>query len=66
MKPPAPVLLRTIPFAAPFDEMLRNVRPPPPIVVSATLSAIPVVVVIVFTMEVLFCVALTVPPLTAV
>ena len=44
-----PVLLSTIPLAAPLAEMLRNVRPLAPIVVLATLSAVPVVVVSVFT-----------------
>ena len=46
--------------------MLRKVRPLAPIVVLATLSAVPVVVVRVFTIEVLFWVALTVPPPVAV
>ena len=40
-----PVLLSTIPFAPPFAEMLRNVTPLAPIVVLATFSAVPVVVV---------------------
>ena len=63
VKPPdAPVLFRKMPFEPPFEEMLRNVRPLAPMVVLATLSAVPVVVVSVFTIEVLFCVALTVPP----
>src|SRR5436190_23874727 len=60
--PFVPVLLRTIPLAAPFAEMLRKVRPVAPIVVLATLSAVAVVVVSVLTIVVLFCVALTVPP----
>src|SRR5215212_896078 len=44
-----PVVLRTIPFAAPFDEILRNSRLFEPIIVFATLSAMPVVVVRVLT-----------------
>src|SRR5436190_15415205 len=48
-----PVLLRTIPFVAPFAEMLWNFRPVEPIVVLATLSAGAVVVVRVFTTLVL-------------
>src|SRR4051812_31756782 len=57
-----------IPFAVPepFDVMLRKVKPLAPIVVLATLSAVPVVVVNVLTMVLLFCVALTVPPPVAV
>ena len=51
-----------IPLAAPFDVMLRNVTPLAPIVVFATLSAVPVVEVRVLTIDVLFCVTLTVPP----
>jgi hypothetical protein len=46
---PAPVLFRLMPFVPPFAEMLRNVMPLGPIVVLATLSAVPVVVVIVLT-----------------
>ena len=46
--------------------MLRNVRPLAPIVVLATFNAVPVVVVMVLTMVVLFCVADTVPPPVAV
>ena len=46
--------------------MLRNVNPLAPIVVFATFSAVPVVVVMVLTMVVLFCVADTVPPPVAV
>src|SRR5215813_6819749 len=61
-----PVLLRTMPLDAPFDEMLRNVRPLAPMVVLATFNAVPVVVVSVLTMVVLFCVAATVPPPVAV
>ena len=60
--PLAPVLLRTIPFDPPLAEMLRNVRPAAPIVVLETLSAVPVVVVRELTIDVLFCVAVTVPP----
>ena len=44
-----PVWFRMMPFGAPLAEMLRNVRPLAPIVVLATLSAVPVVVVIVLT-----------------
>jgi hypothetical protein len=61
-----PVAFRTIPLAAPFDEMLRNVSPLPPIFVLVTVSAAPDVVVSVLTIEVLFWVALTVPPPVAV
>src|SRR5687767_13302643 len=44
VRPPlAPVLLSTIPLAAPLAEILRNVSPLPPIVVLATLRAVPVV-----------------------
>src|SRR4051812_44998570 len=39
-----PVLLSTIPFAAPFAEMLRNVSPLAPIVVLAMLRGVPVLV----------------------
>ena len=46
--------------------MLRNVSPLAPMVVLATFSAVPVVVVMVLTMVVLFCVAVTVPPPVAV
>jgi hypothetical protein len=53
-----PVLLSTIPFTAPFEEMLRNLRPEAPIVVLDTLSALPVVVVSVLAVSV----AVTVPP----
>ena len=50
VRPPAvPVLLSTIPLAAPFAEMLRNSSLLAPIVVLATLRAVPVVVVSVFT-----------------
>ena len=44
-----PVVFRTMPFVAPLDEMLRNSRLFEPIVVLATLSAVPVVVVSVLT-----------------
>src|SRR6478752_618786 len=70
LRPLAPVAVRMIPFAGsvllPVTAILRNVRPLAPIVVLATLSAVPVVVVNVLTMLVLFCVALTVPPPVAV
>src|SRR5262245_62832066 len=59
----APVVFNTIPFAAPLAEMLRNVRPVPPMVVLVTVSAVPVVVVIVLTTLLLL---LTVPPPVAV
>ena len=56
---PAPVLLSTMPLAAPFDAItLRKVRPLAPMVVLATLSAVPVVVASVFVDPV----TLTVPP----
>src|ERR1043166_1454443 len=60
--PVAPVVFRMIPLVAPFEVMLRNVRPAAPMVVFATLSAVPVVVASVFKMVVFFCVAVTVPP----
>ena len=70
LRPLAPVAVIMIPFAGsvllPVTEILRNVRPLAPIVVLATLSAVPVVVVNVLTILVLFCVALTVPPPVAV
>src|SRR5438105_336577 len=66
VRPSAPVLLRTMPFTAPFDEMLRNVKPLAPMVVFATFRAVPVVVVSVLMMVVLSWVALTVPPPVAV
>ena len=47
-------------------EMLRNVSPLAPMVVLATFNAVPVVVVMVLTMVVLFCVVDTVPPPVAV
>jgi len=56
--PAAPVVLRTIPLAAPFVEMLRNFRPAAPIVVFATLRVVPVVDVSVLAVSV----AVTVPP----
>jgi hypothetical protein len=56
--PLAPVVLRIIPLAGPLPTVpaviLRNVRPLAPMVVFATLSAVPVVVVSVFTVVVLF------------
>ena len=67
VKPPlVPVVFRIILLAAPLDEMLRKVRPLAPMVVLATLSAVAVVDVSVLTMDVLFCVALTMPPPVAV
>ena len=56
--PEVPVLDRLIPGLAPLDEMLWKVSPPEPIVVLETLSAVPVVVVIVLPVPV----AETVPP----
>src|SRR4051812_6858716 len=56
-----PVVLSTIPLGAPFADMLRNVSPLPPIVVFATLSAVPVVVASVLVAPVTFAV----PPLVA-
>ena len=57
-----PVLLSTMPLAAPLAEMLWKVRPLAPIVVLATLSAVPVVVVRVLPAPV----TVTVPPPVAV
>src|SRR5215471_7277764 len=67
---PAPVALSAIPLAAPFDEMVRNVSPLVPIVVLATFSAVPVVVVSVLATAVpvmhgFSSQTLTVPPLVA-
>src|SRR5262245_60610042 len=69
----APVVFNTIPFAAPLAEMLRNVRPVPPMVVLATFNAVPVVVAIVLTSGPVAAAAhgfssqtSTVPPLVAV
>ena len=42
--PAAPVVFSTMPFGAPFAEMLWNVSPLAPMVVLATFSAVPVVV----------------------
>ena len=42
-------VVQQIPFVAPLAEMLRKVRPLAPMVVLATLSAVPVVVVMAFT-----------------
>src|ERR1051326_8383979 len=42
--PTLPVLLRRMPFAAPFDETLRNLRPAAPMVVFWTLTPVPDVV----------------------
>ena len=53
-----PVLFSTMPLAAPFEETLRKVSPVAPMVVLATLSAVPVVVASVFAEPV----TLTVPP----
>src|SRR6478672_4446267 len=63
VKPPnAPVVLSTMPFAGPLAAvpaaMLLNFSPPAPIVVFATLSAVPVVVVNVLVVSVV----VTVPP----
>src|SRR3954466_890733 len=63
VRPPnEPVVLRMMPFVGPLAavpaEMLRNFRPEAPIVVFATLSAVPVVVVSVLVV----LVAVTVPP----
>src|ERR1051325_5077864 len=67
VKAPEPVVSSVTPLLVPpLDVMLRNVRPDAPMVVPVTLSALPVVVVSVLTIEVLFCVALTVPPPVAV
>src|ERR1700759_2467872 len=59
--PLEPVLLSTMPLTAPLAEMSWNVMLLVPIVVLATLSAVPVVVVMLFAA----LVALTVPPLVA-
>ena len=59
----APVLFRMMPLAAPLTLMLRKVKPLAPIVVLTTLSPVPVPEVIVLTIVVLSCVALTVAPL---
>src|SRR5829696_1630877 len=56
--PLEPVVLSTIPLAPPLAVMLRNFNPPAPIVVLATLRAVPVVVVSVLAVSV----AVTVPP----
>src|SRR5438270_3217832 len=65
-----PVVLRMMPFDVLFapdpEEMLRKVRPAAPMVVLATLRAVPAVVESVLTIEELFCVAVTVPPPVAV
>src|SRR3954451_8139164 len=57
-RPPEPVLFRTMPLAAPFDEMSWKVMPPAPIVVPETLRPIPAPELIVL----LAFVAVTVPP----
>ena len=63
MSPPLePVVLRTIPLAAPLAEMAWNVTLLDPIVVLAMFSAVPVVVVRVFAAPV----TLTTPPFVAV
>jgi len=64
--PLAPVLNKTMPLPAPVAEILRKVKLLAPIVVFWIFSAVPVVVVSVFTIVVLFCVAVTVPPPVAV
>ena len=56
-----PVVLSTMPLAAPLAEMLWNVRSLAPIVVLATLSAVPVVE----TMLLFEPVTVTVPPFVA-
>src|SRR5262245_23463572 len=56
--PLAPVLFRTMPLAAPLDEMLLNVSPLAPMVVFATFRAVPVCELIVLFDPV----TLTVPP----
>src|SRR4051812_23659272 len=64
VRPPVPAPFRMMPLLEPLplEVMLRKVRPLVPIVVLATFSAVAVVVVSVFTIVLLFCVALTVPP----
>src|SRR5262249_51549740 len=56
--PDDPVVLRTIPFVPPLDEMLTKFRPLAPMVVLLTLRAVPVVLLIVLPVPVTF----TVPP----
>ena len=59
VKPPlVPVVSRSMPLSAPFEEMLWKVRPGAPIVVLATFRAVPEVVVSVFAAPV----TATVPP----
>src|SRR5215471_4740964 len=60
--PVDPVLLRRMAVEAPADEMLRNVNPAAPIVVSATFSAVPEPDLSVLPVPV----AVTVPPPVAV
>ncbi len=64
-----PVLFRTMPLAGPLPPvpavMLRKVTPLAPIVEFRRFRAMPVVEVSVLTVEVLFCVALIVPPVVA-
>ena len=62
VNPPAPVLVRTMPLGAPLDEMLWNHKPPAPMVVLVTVSAVPVVVVSVLPLPV----TVTVPLFAAV
>jgi len=58
MPPRVPVLFRMMPLDAPFDEMLWKRRPDEPIEVLTTLSAVPVVEVIVLPVPAV----VTVPP----
>src|SRR5713101_2735295 len=64
--PVEPVLFRIMPLAGPPAPvpavMLRKVAPLAPIVVLLICSAVPAVELSVLTVEVLFCVALIVPP----
>ena len=43
VRPPAPVLFKTMPLVPPLVVILRKVKPPAPMVVLTTLSAVPVV-----------------------
>ena len=62
---PAPVVKVEFPTGVP-ELMLRKVRPAAPICVFSTRSAVPLTTDSVFTIVVLFCVAVTVPPPVAV
>src|SRR5688500_6124103 len=53
-----PVVFSTMPFVAPFEEMLRNVSPLAPMVVFDTFRAVPLVDVMVLPLPV----TVTVPP----